>query len=407
VELTGARGTGAASLVPIDEALAVVAAAISPLGPEDVPLEHAHGRFLAAPVEAGLSLPPFTNSAMDGYALRAADTPGRLRVTGESAAGSPFAGVLAPGEAVAISTGAALPAGADAVVPIERVLETAAEEIEVPAEVDHDAWLRHAGSDVEAGARVLAAGVRVGPAQIGAAAAVGVRELRCGGLPRVAIVTTGTELRSPGEALAPGEIYDANGPMLEAALSTTGAIVARIPAVDDTVEAHRAALREALDHDVVISSGGVSVGTHDLVRAVARELGVSERFWRIALRPGKPLSFGVRGSTLVFGLPGNPVSTLVCFELFVRPALYALQGAREIHPAFDTGTLSDPVARNSVRDEMIRVRRTAGGRLEPLSGQQSHQITIMAQADGLARIPAGTGELAGGSEVSYLPLHRF
>jgi molybdopterin molybdotransferase len=193
--------------------------------------------------------------------------------------------------------------------------------------------------------------------------------------------------------------------MLAAALGTAGAIVERIPAVDDTVQAHRAALMRALDHDVVISSGGVSVGTHDLVRAVARELGVEERFWRIALRPGKPLSFGVRGATLMFGLPGNPVSTLVCFELFVRSALYGLQGAREIAPAFATGILVDAVRRNSLRDEMIRVRRMVDGQLKPLSGQESHQITTMAQADGLARIPSGSGELAAGSEVSYLPLH--
>jgi molybdopterin molybdotransferase len=394
-------------LLGIDEALAVVAAAISPLAREDVPLERAYGRFLAAPLEAGLELPPFTNSAMDGYALRAADTPGRLRVTGESAAGGPFAGVLAAGEAVAISTGAALPAGADAVAPVEQVLDAGADEIEVPVAVEPDAWLRHAGSDVARGARVLSAGVRIGPAQIGAAAAIGMRELPCRGLPRVAILTTGTELRPPGAQLAAGQIYDANGPILQAALSTTGAIVERIPAAEDTVEAHRAALSRALDHDVVISSGGVSVGAHDLVRTVAAELGVGERFWRIALRPGKPLSFGVRGSTLLFGLPGNPVSTLVCFELFVRPALYGLQGAREIQPAFDTGVLASAVQRNPERDEMMRVLRTAAGELEPLSGQQSHQIAITAQADGLARIPSGAGELPAGSEVAYLPLHRF
>jgi molybdopterin molybdotransferase len=401
-------GERASSPLPtIDEALAMVAAAISPLEREDVPLEQAYGRFLAAPLEAGLDLPPFTNSAMDGYAVRAADTPGKLRVAGESAAGAPFTGVLELGEAVAISTGAALPGGSDAVAPVEQVLEPGLREIEVARAIEPGASVRRAGSDVGRGARVLGAGVRIGPAQIGAAAAVGARELPCRGRPRVAILTTGNELREPGQPLAAGQIYDANGPMLRAALGTTGAIVERIPAAADTVEAHRAALGRALDHDVVISSGGVSVGSHDLVRNVARELGVEERFWRIALRPGKPMIFGIRAPTLMFGLPGNPVSTLVCFELFVRPALFGLQGAGEIRPAFATGVLAGAVPRNPERDEMIRVRRVAGAALAPLSGQQSHQITTMAQADGLARIPIGTGELAAGSEVAYLPLHRF
>jgi molybdopterin molybdotransferase len=394
-------------LPTIDEALAMVAAAISPLAREDVPLTRAYGRFLAAPLEAGVDLPPFTNSAMDGYAVRAADTPGRLRIAGESSAGAPFSGVLEPGQAVAISTGAALPAGSDAIAPIEQVLEAGAGEVEVQLAIDPGAWVREAGSDVHRGARVLSAGVRVGPAQVGAAAAIGMRALPCRALPRVAILTTGSELREPGQPLTPGQIYDANGPMLRAALSTSGAIVERIPAAADTIEAHRAALGRALEHDVVISSGGVSVGAHDLVRSVARELGVEEHFWRIALRPGKPLSFGSRASTLMFGLPGNPVSTLVCFELFVRPALHGLQGAADIRPEFATGILTGAVKRNSERDEMIRVRRVADAALEPLSGQESHQITTMAQADGLARIPRGGGEIPAGSEVAYLPLHRF
>jgi molybdopterin molybdotransferase len=400
-------GQRATSPLPtIDEALAMVNAAISPLAREDVPLEQAYGRFLAAPLEAGLDLPPFTNSAMDGYAVRAADTPGPLRVAGESAAGAPFTRALERGEAVAISTGAALPVGSDAVAPVEQVLAPGTGEIEVPRAIEPGAWVRHAGSDVHNGARVLGAGVRIGPAQIGAAAAIGVRELPCRARPRVAILTTGSELREPGQPLAAGQIYDANGPMLRAALSTSGAIVERIPATADTVEAHRAALTRALEHDVVISSGGVSVGTHDLVRDVARELGVEERFWRIALRPGKPLSFGSRASTLMFGLPGNPVSTLVCFELFVRPALYGLQGAADCGPDFATGVLAAAVRRNPERDEMVRVR-LLGAVLEPLSGQESHQITTMAQADGLARIPTGADELPAGSEVAYLPLHRF
>jgi molybdopterin molybdotransferase len=272
--------------------------------------------------------------------------------------------------------------------------------------------VRHSGSDVRRGDEVLPAGIRIGPGQIGAAASLGLRSLRCAQLPRVAVLTTGSELRAPGEPLGPGQIYDSNGPLLRAALATAGAQVTLIPSAADTREAHLEALEQGLAHDVVLSTGGVSVGGHDLVREVARELGVQELFWRVALKPGKPLSFGVRDRTaghadhrtLVFGIPGNPVSVLVCFELFVRPALAAMQGASRPGPAFVPATLSVAVDRNPARDEMIRVRRDAEGNVEPLRGQQSHQLALSALSDGLARIPAGTGSLAAGAAVSYLPL---
>jgi len=391
-------------LVPVDEALAIVLENAAPLPAQDVPLADADGRFLAAPVHAAIELPPFTNSAMDGYAVRAADTPGTLAVVGESAAGSPYAGTLADGEAVQISTGAALPAGADAIVPIEEVTATAGVATITVPPAKAGRFVRRAGSDSAHGAQILPAGIRLGPAQIGAAAAVGLRSLPCTSLPSVAVLTTGSELRQPGERLAPGEIYDSCGPLLTAALHRVGATVTHIPTAVDTRRSHREALSQALSHDVVISSGGVSVGPHDLVRSVGAELGVRELFWQIKLRPGKPLSFGIRDRTLVFGLPGNPVSTLVCFELFVRPALQALQGATNPQPAFQIGVLASAVSRYAEREDLIRVRRDAQGRLAPVGGQQSHQIVFTAQADGLARIPAGTGELPAGSEVAYLPL---
>jgi molybdopterin molybdotransferase len=348
---------------------------------------------------------------MDGYALRAADSPGRLTVVGESSAGSPYLGGLGPGEAVAISTGAVVPADADAVVPVERV-SVAGEQIELAAAIPAREFVRDRGSDMKHADLILRAGTRLGSAQIGAAAAVGLATVACRRRPSVAVLTTGTELRQPGEQLAEGEIYNANGPMMTAALLTSGAGVEHIPAAADTVEAHTAALTQALEHDVVISSGGVSVGPHDLVRSVGRELGVKEVFWRIALRPGKPLAFGVRGSTLVFGLPGNPVSSLVCFELFVRPALLALQGADGVRPAWNSGVLGAAVERNPERDDLIRVRFDDGPEratavLLPVHGQQSHQIAITAQADALARIPIGAGELPPGTEVAYLSLLRF
>lgn len=403
-------------LLATDDALDAVLANVQPLELEQVPLDAALGRYLGEAVTTTIDLPPFTNSAMDGFAVRHGDTPGRLQIIGESAAGTPFTGVLGPGQAVVISTGAVLPDGADAVVPIEWVnldstssLGGRVEAIEVPRAVADDYSVRHAGSDVRRGAEVLPAGIRIGPGQVGAAASLGVGSLRCGALPRVAVLTTGSELRAPGSELGLGEIYDSNGPLLRAALRTAGAQATLIPSAADTRAAHRAAIEQALGFDVVLSTGGVSVGGHDLVREIERELGVEEIFWRIAMKPGKPLSFGVRSRTvrprtLFFGLPGNPVSVLVCFELFVRPALLAMQGANDPRPPFSRAVLAVSVDRNSEREELIRVRRHPDGTLEPLRGQQSHQLAFSARSDGLARIPAGDGTLAAGSEVSYLSL---
>jgi molybdopterin molybdotransferase len=408
------------TLLPVDDALDLVLANTRPLGVDDgVPLADALDRYLGATVTATLDLPPFTNSAMDGYALRHSDAPGELEVVGESAAGSPFAGQVGPGQAVTISTGAVLPQGADSVAPIEWIESPhGGSTVRIPRPVPHGYSVRAAGSDVQAGDEVLPAGIRIGAGQIGAAASLGLPSLPCARLPRVAVLTTGSELRTPGQPLGPGEIYDSNGPLLRAALAGAGAELTLIPAAADTREAHRAAIEQALEHDVVLSTGGVSVGGHDLVREIERELGVQELFWRIALKPGKPLSFGVREreqgswpagqlpppSTLVFGIPGNPVSVLVCFELFVRPALAALQGARRPRPAFTGAPLAAPVQQNSERDEMIRVRRGSDGSVEPLRGQQSHQLALSALSDGLARIPAGSGTLAVGTNVAYLPL---
>jgi molybdopterin molybdotransferase len=391
-------------LLPVEAALELVLENAHALPSEDVSLAAAAGRYLAEPVVATLDLPPFTNSAMDGYAVRHQDAPGRLEVIGESAAGAPFGGTVAPGQAVTISTGAVLPEGADAIAPIEWVERDGDAAIEVPRPVPQHYAVRWAGGDVRHGTEVLPAGIRVGAAQIGAAASLGVGSLRCGRRPSVAVLTTGNELRRVGEQLGPGEIYDSNGPLLAVALASAGAELTVVPTAADTRDAHLEAIEQALESDVVISTGGVSVGGHDLVREVERELGVRELFWRIALKPGKPLSFGVRDRTLVFGIPGNPVSVLVCFELFVRPALAALQGARNPRPAFTRATLASPVDQNPERDELIRVRHTGNGQLEPLSGQQSHQLAITALAEGLARIPAGTGTLARGQQVDYLPL---
>lgn len=387
-------------LLTLEAAIEAVLVRSAPLPRERVALEAAGGRVLAAPARALVDLPPFASSAMDGFALRSADTPGRLPVVARIAAGLPAPRELRPGEAMGIATGGVVPEGADAVVPIERVVTTG-DSVEVPDVVGQSDNVRPRGGDAREGDVVLEAGTRLGAAQIGALAAAGIPEVVCARRPRVAVLATGSELRTPGESLEPGEIYEANGAMLEAALRAHGADVERLAPVRDDEDAHRDALARALESDVVVSSGGVSVGPHDLVRSVAAELGVDEVFWRVAVKPGKPISFGVRDATLVFGLPGNPVSTLVGFELFVRPALRALEGERDPGPRFRQAPLARPVRRNDARDELVRARWQDGA-LEALGGQESHMIVRAAAADALVLVPRGEGELAG--EASYLPL---
>jgi molybdopterin molybdotransferase len=391
-----------AELLPLEEAIAEVLARAMPLPSETVPLVEARGRVLAEPARAAVDLPPFASSAMDGFAVRSADTPGTLVVVERIAAGRPAGRALAAGEAMGIATGGVVPDGADAVVPIEDVVDHD-NSVEIPSDVVSSANVRPRGGDSGQGEEVVAAGTRLGAAQIGALAAAGVPEVRVARRPRAAVLATGTELREPGEHLEPGQIYEANGVMLSAALDAAGAFVDRIPAVADDEGEHRAVLERALAADVVVSSGGVSVGPHDLVRRVAKELGVEEVFWRVAVKPGKPVSFGTRGATLVFGLPGNPVSTLVGFELFVRPALRALEGERDPGPRWEEGTLARSVRQNAVRDELVRARRTAVG-FEPLGGQESHMIVRAAAADALVHVPRGDGELAAGEPVRFLPL---
>jgi molybdopterin molybdotransferase len=221
----------------------------------------------------------------------------------------------------------------------------------------------------------------------------------------VAVLATGSELRSAGEPLEAGQIFESNRVMVAAALEAARAEVELLPVVRDEEAAHRDALRRGLKADVLVSSGGVSVGPHDLVRTIARELGVEEVFWGVAIKPGKPLSFGVRGRTLVFGLPGNPVSSLVGTLLFVRPAVLALQGLPDPQAAFDVGRATTAFRRNEARDEFVRARRRFdehGASLEPISGQESHMIVRASSADALVHVPRGAGEIAAGSPVRYV-----
>jgi molybdopterin molybdotransferase len=395
-----------AELLSMDEALDRILERVRPLPPEAVALDEAAQRVLAEPGVASVDLPPFPSSAMDGFAVHAGDTPGTLPVAFRVAAGSPSVDALPAGVAAGIATGGVVPEGADAVVPVELVAERNGD-VEIPDAALPGAHIRPRGGDVRQGEVVVAAGTRLGAAQLGALAAAGVATVACHARPRVAVLATGSELRAPGEALGPGEIYESNRAAVATVLSGAGALVERLPVIVDEEDAHRAALTRALEADVLVTTGGVSVGPHDLVRRIASGLGVEEVFWGVAVKPGKPLSFGVRGDTLVFGLPGNPVSSLVGALLFVRPAVLALQGLADPRPQLDTGRLAAPLRRNERRDELVRARRRPGDEaaiLEPLVGQDSHMIARAAAADALVHVPRGVGEIQAGGTVRYLAL---
>ncbi|MDX6406932.1 MAG: molybdopterin molybdotransferase [Gaiellaceae bacterium] len=390
----------------LEEASRRILERVTPLEHETVPLAEAAGRVLAADALAVVDLPPFPSSAMDGFALRSEDTPGRLPVVARIAAGVPAERPLEAGEAMGIATGGVVPEGADSVIPIEVVVDDG-NSVDVPAAVVQGDNVRPRGGDIAAGAVVVPRGARLRAGQIGALAAAGLDTVIAARRPRVALLATGTELRRAGEPLRPGEVYEANGLLLAAAFASAGAEVDTLPTVTDDESSHRGALEHGLTADVLVTSGGVSVGPHDLVRGILSELGVEEVFWGVAVKPGKPLAFGVRGSTLVFGLPGNPVSSLVGAEVFVRPALLALQGANAPGPLFLEGRLAAGVRRNPQRDEFLRARSVPsenGVLLEPVTGQESHMIARAAEADALVLAPRGDGELATGASVRYLLL---
>ena len=385
--------------ISIAEARRRVLAEVHPLPEEDVPLGEALGRVLAEPLVAGIDVPPFASSAMDGFAVRSGPA-AELRVTAESRAGHPAGVPVEPGTAVGISTGAAVPEGADAVVPVEQTEERGAF-VQVPA-TEPGTNVRNPGEDVRRGETLLGPGALLGPAELGVAASVGRPALACARRPRVALVVTGDELTRPGDPLGPGRIYSSNAYALAAQIERAGGDLVSTGSAGDDPGATREALSRALDDaEVVCISGGVSVGPHDHVRPALDALGVAESFWRVSLRPGKPTWFGTRGPTLVFGLPGNPVSAMVTFQLFVRPALLALQGASpEVAKA--TATMSEPVRRHPQREQAVRVRLTTGDggwRAEPTGPQGSHVLTSMLGADALAMIPRGEGEVNAGERV--------
>ncbi|HEX7298594.1 MAG TPA: gephyrin-like molybdotransferase Glp [Solirubrobacteraceae bacterium] len=388
----------------IEDARAAVLAAVRPLPAEDVPVRDALGRVLAEDVAATGDVPAFANSAMDGFAVRSGPAGRTLTVVGESRAGAPATVAVGDGEAIRISTGAAVPEGADAVLQIELV-SVEGDRVRLEDDVDPGRNVRPAGDDLQAGDTILRAGTPLGAAELGVAVASGRGTVACARVPRVVVLATGDELVAPGQPLAPGQLHETNGLTLAALATQAGARVIATEVVRDTEEQTRAAIAGALESaDAVILSGGVSVGPHDHVKPALEALGVDEVFWRVALRPGRPTWFGTRGETLVFGLPGNPVSAMVTFMLFARPALAALQGAPH-RPQRETARLTAPIPRQPDRDECVRVT-LRDGLATPTGPQGSHQLRSMLRADGLAIVTAGTGTIEAGEEVDVERLDR-
>jgi len=387
------------AMLSIDEARAAVLGEVRALGDEEVAIADALGRVLAEDVIAAADVPGFANSAMDGFAVRSGPAGRRLRIAGESRAGAPAATTLQEGEAIRISTGAMLPAGADAVLQIELVTE-ADGAIVLGEDVQPGRNVRNAGEDIRGGANVLRTGTALRAAELGAAVNAGRAAVRVARRPRVAILATGDELVDPGAPLGPGQIHDSNAPMLTALARQAGADASAARIADER-EATEAAIATALgEADLLVLSGGVSVGPHDHVKPALEANHVEEVFWRVALRPGKPTWFGVRRSdgTLVLGLPGNPVSAYVTFTLFARHALAALQGA-DSRARMRTARLAEPIERHRDRDECVRVRIDEHGAATPTGPQGSHVLSSLLGADGLAVIPRGEGRLEAGAVV--------
>lgn len=392
-------------LPSVDEARATLLAAVRPLAPVNLPVAEALGLVLAEEVTAGYDSPAFDNSAMDGFATRHGRAGDRLRLIGESRAGAPYDGAIGDGEAVRISTGAALPDGADGVLQQELV-DAEGDTVVLREDVPAGRNVRTAGDDLRKGTRVLTQGTRVGPAQLGVAIGAGRMHLLVAPRPRLAVVTTGDELVEPGTPLQPGQIHDSNGPTLTALAARAGAEVVGHGHATDDPEATQAIVAEALDAaDVVVIAGGISVGPHDHVKPVLDALGIRQLLWRVALKPGKPTWIGIRDADgkLVLGLPGNPVSAYVTFLLFARPALAALQGADASVPR-TAATLATAIPRNADRDELVRVHRLPDGTVAPTGPQGSHVLSSLLNADALAIIPRGDGAIPQGATVDLEPV---
>jgi molybdopterin molybdotransferase len=394
-------------LVDADEAAALVLEHTPALGTERVALAHCVGRVLSEDLVATVSLPAFPSSAVDGYALRAADAGKSLPVVGESAAGSPFDGKIAPGSAVRILTGGVLPDGADCVVMVEDV-EEKGDVVTVPATLKPGQNFHRPGADLRAGERVLGAGEQLGAAELGLAAALGFPRLPVFRRPRVALMSTGDELVEVGEKPGKGQIVDSNRWALLAALREAGAEVRGLGIAPDEPVALRKLVVDALrEVDVMVTSGGVSVGTHDLIKPLLETLG-TVHVGRVKLKPGKPFTFAtLPEGRLAFGLPGFPVSSLVTFEVFVRPALRKMQGfthlqrpSLPVRLAYDARATADRTEYQRVtlrRDGIELVAETTGS-------QSSSRLMSLAGAQALVRIPPGDHGIKAGTTVEAMIL---
>lgn len=391
---------------PLTDARRDVLAAMESLPEARVALFDALGLVLAESVDAPHPVPPFDNSAMDGFAVRAADTadaPVTLRVLEDVAAGHLPTLTVGDGEAITIMTGAPMPAGADSIVIVEHTERPTPGTVLVKSAVTVGEHVRRSGGDLEAGERVFDAGERLGPQHLGVLASIGVAAPLVRRRPRVAIVSTGDEVLPPETTtLRPGTIRDANRPMLAGLLEDLGAEVVDLGIIPDDASALRAALeRGAGECDAVLTSGGVSMGEYDLVKQVLTEMGHID-FWRVAMQPAKPFAFGFIDATPLFGLPGNPVSVTVAFEQFVRPALLHRMGAARLFRPRIRGRLGVAVRTNPDKVVFLRMQTRFEDGVwvaTPSGGQQSNMLTALARADAFAVVPVGVGDLADGDEV--------
>jgi molybdopterin molybdotransferase len=400
-------GTGLMALLPVDTALAQLLADAAPLPSETISIGKANGRVLASDVTARLTQPPFDASAMDGYAVRWADLPGPWRIIGESAAGHGFGDAMTDGTAVRIFTGAPLPPGADTVVvqeDVQRLGDIAHLTGEGPPHLG--AHVRVAGQDFRANAPLLLAGERLTPPRLGLLAAAGHGSVEVVRRPRVCLIATGDELVIPGVTPGPDQIVSSNPVMLRALFEAAGAIVVDPGIVPDRRDALVAALANAAtEADIIITIGGASVGDHDLVVPVLRDIGADIDFWKIAMRPGKPMLAGRLGQARVIGLPGNPVSAFVCALLFAVPLVARLGG--RVTPALETTLpLAAPLPANGNRRDHLRAKRTADGAL-PFEAQDSARLGVLANADLLIVREIGAPAAAAGDLVHCIALDMF
>lgn len=390
-------------MITVDEALAHIFALVGPLETETVPLRQATGRVLAAPVAATRDQPPFAASAMDGYGVAAEDVaPGaRFRVVGEAAAGRGFPGAVGPGEAVRIFTGAPIPDGVDRVV-IQEDVTASGTGITLNEGLDAGPYIRPAGADFRAG-DTLDAPRRLGPAEIALLAAMNVAEVPVRRRPEVALIATGDELVMPGEDPGPDQIVASNIFGLAAMVEGAGGIARIPPIARDTEAALGTAFDLAAGADLVVSIGGASVGDHDLVGKVAAERGMDRAFYRIAMRPGKPLMAGRLDGMAMLGLPGNPVSAMVCGAVFMVPALRAMLGFPAAPTPRQSAPLAAPIGPNGPREHYMRARYE-GGALTVFTRQDSALLSVLASANALVIRPIADGPREAGEVLDYIPI---